>query len=363
MFKALLLSAVTLVCASQVLGTVGGYQSYSYLSSQDFQNVLAFVYASNPSLSSYQPTTVQRQLVNGFNYRINLQNTAGCTAQVTVYATLRGTYSISAFSQPPCPNSDLTVTPAVVVLPPPLPTPIIPKYGGYNVQSNPSGAIFESALAQALAQNGQFYRSDLVLTESQVVAGFNYRFTFRNADGSLKQVVIYVPIGGLPTPAPTPTPAPVLAQPPTAGGWTELTDSSSYLDALNAIIKFSPQTKAYSVVGVESQVVAGRNYRVGLQNNSANSIKYALFKVFISLSGSASVTQLAWIDVGNYPVQTLIQYSSDSLQQHPELSGFSLTSIENIWPSEGVAEVYSDGSKQYRVFIYVNKGQLLNLIY
>jgi hypothetical protein len=69
------------------------------------------------------------------------------------------------------------------------------------VNSNPSGADFESALASALSQNN-YRRSDLVLTESQVVAGTNYRFTFRNQDGSLSQVVIFVPLGGIPALAP-----------------------------------------------------------------------------------------------------------------------------------------------------------------
>ena len=65
--------------------------------------------------------------------------------------------------------------------------------GGYQVQASPSGDRFEDALGQALSQNN-YRRSDLVLTETQVVAGTNYRFTFRNNNGSLSQTVVFVPL-------------------------------------------------------------------------------------------------------------------------------------------------------------------------
>ena len=57
--------------------------------------------------------------------------------------------------------------------------------------SNFSGHDFRNALAKALATTG-----DLVLTETQVFEGCNYRFSFRNPDGSLYQTAIYIPIFG-----------------------------------------------------------------------------------------------------------------------------------------------------------------------
>lgn len=155
--------------------------------------------------------------------------------------------------------------------------------GGYVVQSKPSGATFENALARALARKNGYSRSDLVLVETQIVSGTNFRFTFRNAVGSLKQVVIYVPISGFSSPV---NPQSVF----NAGGWSQTTDPSSYADALAAIVDEHPQIKSYIVSGVEVQVVAGRNFRIGLQSNSAKSIKYALYKVCIDLSNKATVT-------------------------------------------------------------------------
>lgn len=70
-----------------------------------------------------------------------------------------------------------------------------------------------------------------------MVSGTNFRFTFRNGDGSLSQLVIYVPLGGLPAQS---------ADPPVPKGFSgigeiiELTDPSSYSEALNLIIASYP---------------------------------------------------------------------------------------------------------------------------
>lgn len=122
--------------------------------------------------------------------------------------------------------------------------------------------------------------------------------------------------------------------------------------------------KLYSFVGAESQVVAGFNYRVGLQNNTQGTIKYALFKVFFDLSGVYHVTQLAWIDETGYSVDQLNQSIKNSIQLHPEINGGTVVSTANIWPKEGLRFTFSQtNSKNYNVFIYTNKGKLLNLIY
>lgn len=70
MRRILFLSTLILLTAAQLAPSattnlVGGYASLSDLSSPDFQNVLAFIYANYPNLTNYQPTSVRKQLVNG----------------------------------------------------------------------------------------------------------------------------------------------------------------------------------------------------------------------------------------------------------------------------------------------------------
>ena len=65
--------------------------------------------------------------------------------------------------------------------------------GGYTLLLESSGAEFEYALSKALQQT-PFSRNDLVMTEVQVVNGKNYRFTFKNKEGSLTTFTQYVPL-------------------------------------------------------------------------------------------------------------------------------------------------------------------------
>ena len=58
-----------------------------------------------------------------------------------------------------------------------------PKTGGYQKVNNPSGEVFEYALNKVLADHPELSRNDVVRVESQVVAGMNYRFTFRQSNG------------------------------------------------------------------------------------------------------------------------------------------------------------------------------------
>ena len=106
---------------------------------------------------------------------------------------------------------------------------------------NPSGSDFSNVLAKALAKNPQYTKGDLVLTESQVVNVFNYRFSFRNVDGSFYQTVIYVPIFG----DSSPEGEQVIVSAPTTGGYFELTSASDYQEALNAVYAEKPELKSY----------------------------------------------------------------------------------------------------------------------
>lgn len=128
------------------------------------------------------------QLVNGINYIVNFKLGDTCTAQVIVYSTFAGQLSISSYISSLCPG----VIPAPK---PDIPSTVIqpPTLGGYTLLLNSSGAEFEYALSKALQQT-TFSRNDLVMTEVQTVNGKNYRFTFKNKDGSLATFIQYVPI-------------------------------------------------------------------------------------------------------------------------------------------------------------------------
>lgn len=84
-------------------------------------------------------TSVQRQLVNGFNYHIILsQNITDCRAEAIIYASFQGSPSESSFSNT-CldssidPNVDSTTDQILYSEQRPL-------AGGYTVQKDPSGS-------------------------------------------------------------------------------------------------------------------------------------------------------------------------------------------------------------------------------
>ena len=64
--------------------------------------------------------------------------------------------------------------------------------GGYQIVNNPSGGVFEFALNKVLSDHPELSRDALVQVESQVVAGMNYRFTFRQDNGEDAQYTTYV---------------------------------------------------------------------------------------------------------------------------------------------------------------------------
>lgn len=123
------------------------------------------------------------QLVNGINYIVNFKF-GDCTAQAIVYSTFTGQLSMSSYISSLCPG----VTPQTPSNPSSVPQTTL---GGYSLLLNSSGAEFEFALSKALQNN--LSRNDLVMTEVQVVNGKNYRFTFKNKDGSLTTFVQFVP--------------------------------------------------------------------------------------------------------------------------------------------------------------------------
>ena len=57
--------------------------------------------------------------------------------------------------------------------------------------------MFELALSKVLSEHKQLSRKDLVKVESQVVAGMNYRFTFRGQNGEEAQYSTFVPLSAM----------------------------------------------------------------------------------------------------------------------------------------------------------------------
>jgi hypothetical protein len=131
----ILLSFALVLLNAQTIGTVGGYQTYTDLSSSQFQSVQSFIYAAHPEVKSYSTSTVSRQLVNGFNYNVTLSSAQGCQVVAVVYVPIQGSMSVTSYSALPC--ATLTSEPQVVKI---SPRPILA--GGYTVQLNPSGAQF-----------------------------------------------------------------------------------------------------------------------------------------------------------------------------------------------------------------------------
>lgn len=79
-------------------------------------------------------------------------------------------------------------------------------------------------------------------------------------------------------------------------------------------------------------MVAGKNYRIGLQKDDAGYIRYALFRVYVSLSGQTTVTVLEWINQTGFTVAQIQDNYNNTLLLHKELLGATVTRIENIWP-------------------------------
>jgi hypothetical protein len=188
----------------------------------------------------------------------------------------------------------------------------------------------------------------------------NYRFTFRNGDGTLNQVNIFIPLL-----KDYPDTEATVSLNPTLGYIQEITDPKDYQDIVKAVYKQFPEVKHYTIVGVEVQAATGRNFRIGLQLNGPDQIKYVSFKGSIDLYGKATVFENSWIDVSGYSVDAINQVVEESIKKHPQLKGLLLVSIENIWPStsEGLKLIFSSGSARYKIYAYKSNGKALNLIY
>ena len=85
----LLICLIALATNATLPLVAGGYQPYKDYGSQEYQKVLAFVKVKHPILSSLNAVGVQRQLVNGYNYRLSYRPWSSCEVEITVYATFQ----------------------------------------------------------------------------------------------------------------------------------------------------------------------------------------------------------------------------------------------------------------------------------
>jgi len=64
------------------------------LNSADFVKVITYIRSQYTTVADWPIVSVQRQLVNGFNYIIDLKSAAGETGHFTVYSTFQGDITI-----------------------------------------------------------------------------------------------------------------------------------------------------------------------------------------------------------------------------------------------------------------------------
>lgn len=215
-----------------------------------------------------------------------------CTLNIIVFVTYDGWFDIYQFDDYlQCSNPNPGLGPVCID----------------KVILNPSGDAFNNALAQALAKLPSLTKGDLVLTQTSCQ---NYIFTFRKLDGSLKRLVVdpnFVLFGNGQNPSPA-----------VLGGYQEITNKSDlYTNALKAILNAYPIVIPYRITYVASQVVDGMNYKFTFDNNSLDRIRYATFKVYISLTNQVTIDLVSWIDIGGYSVATIIYDRIDSIEKHP----------------------------------------------
>jgi len=64
------------------------------LNSADFVKVIAYIRSQYTTVADWPIVSVKRQLVNGFNYIIDLKSATGETGHFTVYSTFQGDITV-----------------------------------------------------------------------------------------------------------------------------------------------------------------------------------------------------------------------------------------------------------------------------
>lgn len=123
------------------------------------------------------------------------------------------------------------------------------------------------------------------------------------------------------------------------------------------IYKNYPEVKSYRVEYVAQQIVAGKKYKISLENNTLKKIAYASFSVYVDLTGRSTISLVSWINFTNYTVADVISATSNTFKLHSQIKDFNLLRIENIWQNgDGLKLTFVNENKKYSVFIYKHNG-------
>lgn len=322
MFKRiLLLLSIILLLQAQALPFVGGYQTLQDLNSPDFVKVMNFIKSQYTTVTDWSIVSVQRQLVNGFNYIIDLKSADGATGHFTVYSTFQGEITINSallnvnstifhgtVSSSAIPPSATVTVPNVNVpvqmiknTPDTKITPMVIA-GGYSSVNDPSSESYKKALANMYIHHPEAKDYTLVKSQGQVVNGMNYRFTLAKSDNTQVIFIEYVPLGSAATLQPVELTEAIVS---VLGGWYSVTDPVVYDKALKAILKAYPTYTTYTVADVQKQIVSGYNYLITLKNGDFN---LGLFKVYIDLQENVSVYAQKLYQAKNYTPATIDNY-------------------------------------------------------
>ena len=285
--------------------------------------------------------------------------------------------------------------------------------GGYNELANPNGPSYEHALSVLLAENPDISESDIVKVERQVVNGWNYRFTIQEADGTQRKIVIYVPIDyaqtvGSAQPATTSSltsepetqPAEPATEPTTTGSTTTSINGSPTPDAQTStsVSSNNPTESQAATVGLSEmligayqpsgspedimlplkaihevytlyslpyyevnfafeQIVAGKNYLIKLQHSSTP-LDYAIFKVYVSLQSSITVTMVEQVLVSNYSMDEIRAAIVRVKAKHPTLEDYAVVGVTNIWPGgKGLKLLFHKDDTMTTVYVYSSEGE------
>lgn len=210
---------------------------------------------------------------------------------------------------------------------------------------------------------------------TQLVNGINYIVNLKLGDSCTAQVIVYSTFAGqlsissyisslcpgaIPPQKPVEAPAPAaVPQTTIVGGFTLLLDSSGaeFEYALSRALQQTPFSRN-DLVMTEVQVVNGKNYRFTFRSKEGSLSTYVQY---VPLDFKVE----AYTPSSHYTQNEIENILRDSLTLYrSELAGYQLVGTSSIWPTgEGLKFTFRKGEDFKRVFVYVFKGAVRNLIF
>ena len=90
MLKFVVASMLSVAVLSAIVGFVGGFSYLDNINSSEYDDLYAFVRKTYPEINGWKVLSLERQVVNGFNYRIRFQASNKTIAEAIVYETIQG---------------------------------------------------------------------------------------------------------------------------------------------------------------------------------------------------------------------------------------------------------------------------------